>query len=112
MKPICGLSRCQIVHDKAVQYSVYFDLYLYACPELYMLDPTWSAFSEHLRPGIRRDYRSYRHSTGNMRTPFEPIVGRLYGIILRPSPATGDKTYNEVIAWLIALRKKNGWETV
>jgi hypothetical protein len=100
--------------DKAFQYSVYFDLYLYAAGELYMLDSNLvRPFREQLKPGIRRDYRELQAFNRKFKNPFEPIVRRLYGNYLRANhQPQGIRTYNEVIAWLIAYAKKNGWETI
>ena len=100
--------------DKAFQYSVYFDLYLYAARELYMLDSNLvRPFREQLRPGIRRDYREWQAFNRKYENPFEPIVRRLYGNYLRANrQPQGIRTYNEVIAWLIAYTKKNGREAI
>ena len=100
--------------DKAVRYSVYFDLYLYAARELYMLDSNLvRPFREHLRPGIRQDYRELQAYNRKYENPFEPIVGRLYGKYLKANhQPQGIRTYNEVIAWLIAYAKKNDWEAI
>jgi hypothetical protein len=100
--------------DKAFQYSVYFDLYLYAARELYMQDSNLvRPFREHLRPGIRRDYREVQEFNRKFENPFEPIVRRLYGNYLKANhQPQGIRTYNEVIAWLIAYAKKNGWDAI
>lgn len=100
--------------DKAFQYSVYFDMYLYAARELYMQDSNLvRPFREQLKPGIRRDYREMQAFNRKYENPFEPIVRRLYGNYLKANhQPQGIKTYNEVIAWLIAYAKKNGWETI
>src|SRR5258708_879495 len=100
--------------DKAFQYSVYFDLYLYAARELYMLDSNLvRPFRESLRPGIRRDYRELQAFNRKYENPFEPIVRRLYGNYLKANhQPQGIRTYNEVVAWLIAYAKKNGREAI
>src|SRR5258708_9117314 len=72
--------------DKAFQYSVYFDLYLYAARELYMLDSNLGRpFRESLRPSIRRDYRELQAFNGKYENPFEPIVRLPYGYYLTPN---------------------------
>ena len=100
--------------NAAFQYSVYFDLYLYAARELYLQDSNLvRPFREHLRPGIRQDYREMQAFNRKYENPFEPVVRRLYGNYLKANrQPQGIKTYNEVIAWLIAFAKKNGWETI
>jgi hypothetical protein len=96
--------------DPAFQYSVYFDLYIYASRELYVRDSNLlKPFREILRPGIRMDFRELRRFQEKYRNPFEPFITRLYGSYLRANrQPQGMKTYNEVIAWLIAYYKKNG----
>jgi hypothetical protein len=100
--------------DKAFQYSVYFDMYLFAARELYVQDSNLvRPFREHLRPGIRRDYREMQAFNRKFENPFEPIIRRLYGNYLKANhQPQGIKTYDEVIAWLIAYAKKNGWEAI
>lgn len=100
--------------DAAFRYSVYFDLYLYAARELYMQDSNLvRPFREHLRPGIRQDYRELQAFNRKFENPFEPMVRRLYGNYLKANhQPQGIKTYNEVVAWLIAYAKKNGWEAL
>ncbi|HWK05665.1 MAG TPA: DUF3810 domain-containing protein [Puia sp.] len=96
--------------DKAFQYSVYFDLYLYAARELYARDSNLvRPIRESLRPGIRQDYRELKAFNRKYENPFEPIVRRLYGNYLMANhQPQGISTYNEVVAWLIAYTKKNG----
>lgn len=100
--------------DPAFQYSVYFDLYLYAARELYMQDSNLvRPFRQQLRPGIRQDYRELQAFNKKYENPFEPVVRKLYGNYLKANhQPQGIKTYNEVIAWLIAYAKKNGWEAI
>jgi hypothetical protein len=96
--------------DPAFRYSVYFDLYLYAARELYARDSNrLKPFKTALRPSIRRDFKELQMFAKKYENPFEPLITRLYGRYLRANrQPQGMKTYNEVIAWLIAYYKKNG----
>ena len=100
--------------NKAFQYSVYFDLYLYAAKELYMRDSTLLVpLRECLRPGIRKDYRDLRAFYKKYENPLEPLINKLYGNYLKANQQPqGMMSYNEVIAWLIAYEKKFGREAV
>jgi hypothetical protein len=109
-----GYLSAKASHDPAFQYSVYFDLYIYAARELYARDSNLvKPFRECLRPGIRNDFKELQQFQKKYRNPLEPIITRLYGGYLRANrQPQGMKTYNEVIAWLIAYYKKNGAEAI
>jgi hypothetical protein len=100
--------------DLGFQYSVYFDLYLYAARELYMRDSNLVRTArERLRPGIRQDFRDLQRFNRKFVNPFEPIIRRMYGSYLRANrQPQGIMTYDEVNAWLIAYGNKYGWEGV
>jgi len=54
-----------------------------------------------------------RRSGAPVPDQLEPVVRRLYGGYLKANrQPQGMRTYNEVIAWLIAYGKKNGWEAI
>jgi len=96
--------------DPAFQYSVYFDLYLYAARELYIRDSSLlKPVRERLRPAVRKDFRDLQKFFRQYENPFEPIIRRLYGRYLRANgQPQGIMTYNEVIAWILAYHHKNG----
>ncbi|MBS1946684.1 MAG: DUF3810 domain-containing protein [Bacteroidetes bacterium] len=100
--------------DPAFRYSVYFDLYMYAAKQLYLLDSTKLVpLRESLRPSIRKDYRDLRAFYRKYENPFEPVINRLYGNYLKANQQPqGMMSYDEVIAWLIAYYKKYGKEAV
>ncbi|HVM89719.1 MAG TPA: DUF3810 domain-containing protein [Puia sp.] len=96
--------------NPAFQYSVYFDLYMYAAKQLYMRDSTLLVpLRESLKPAIRKDYRDLRIFYKKFENPFEPVINRLYGNYLKANQQPqGIMSYDEVIAWLIAYYKKTG----
>jgi len=96
--------------DPAFQYSVYFDLYLYAARELYVRDSSLvRPIKERLRPAVRKDFRELQQFFRKYENPFEPIIRRLYGRYLKANgQPQGIMTYNEVIAWILAYHKKSG----
>jgi uncharacterized protein DUF3810 len=109
-----GYLSARVSQDPAFQYSVYFDMYLYAARELYIRDSTLlKPIKAQLKPAIRQDFRELQRFNRKYENPMEPLVQRLYGRYLKANrQAHGIMTYNEVIAWLIAYSKKNGRETI
>ncbi|HXB43271.1 MAG TPA: DUF3810 domain-containing protein [Puia sp.] len=105
-----GYLSAKLSRSKAFQYSVYFDLYLYAARELYVRDSTLLVpLRESLRPAIRSDYRELREFYKKYENPLEPIISKLYGNYLKANQQPqGIMSYNEVIAWLIAYENKYG----
>jgi hypothetical protein len=101
-------------HDPAFLYSVYFDLYLYAARELYLRDSMLlKPLKARLSPGVKADFKELQRFNRRYDNPFEPMVRRMYGRYLRANrQPQGIRTYSEVVAWLIAYGKKNGWETI
>jgi hypothetical protein len=100
--------------DAAFEYSVYFDLYLYAARELYLRDSTRvRPIRDGLRPDIRRDFRDLQQFNRKFVNPFEPVIRRMYGSYLRANrQPQGLMTYDEVNAWLIAYGTTYGWGTL
>lgn len=100
--------------DPSFRYSVYFDLYLYAARELYLRDSMLlQPIKAQLSPSIKMDFKELQRFNRRYENPFEPLVRRLYGRYLRANrQPQGMRTYNEVIAWLVAYGKKNGWGAI
>jgi hypothetical protein len=100
--------------DPAFRFSTYADLYFYAARELYVRDSNLvRPLRDHLHPFIRHYFREIQQFSRKYQNPFEPVVRGLYGHYLRAnSQPQGLMSYNEVVAWLIAYAKKNGWERV
>jgi len=101
-------------HDPAFRYSVYFDMYLYAARELYARDSSRiKPIRDQLKPAVRGDFRELRQFNRRYANPLEPLISRLYGGYLKANgQPQGMMTYNEVVAWLIAYGRKNGWEAI
>jgi len=109
-----GYLSASVSDNKAFQYSVYFDLYMYAAKELYLRDSTRLVpLRESLNPAIRKDFKTLREFYRAYENPFEPIISKVYGNYLKANQQPqGLKSYNEVIAWLIAYEKKYGRKAV
>lgn len=96
--------------NPAFQYSVYFDLYIYAASELYLRDSTLlKHIRDELNPGTRKDITELKQFFAKYENPFEPVVRRLYGKYLKANDQPqGILSYNEVIGRLIAYHRKYG----
>ena len=96
--------------NPAFRYSVYFDMYSYAIREMYVRDSLGAkALMTRLKPNVIEDFRTIREFYKKYENPLEPVIRKLYGDYLRANqqPA-GMKSYNEVVAMLMAYRKKFG----
>lgn len=96
--------------NPAFRYSVYFDMYSYASRELYRRDSTL-AKKQHNRLNfqVKRDYEVIRNFYLKYENPIEPLIWKLYGHFLRANQQPkGLRSYNEVVAMLLAYYKKYG----
>ena len=96
--------------ENTFKYSVYFDLYLYANRELYSRDSLAAKANYKLLDTlVRKDISTYRDFLKNHQNPIEPYITELYGKYLQANnQPNGMDTYDEVIGWLIAYKKKYG----
>jgi len=100
--------------DPAFQYSVYFDLFIYALNELRFRDSTLAkSYRNKLGKGLREDLLEMRRFNQRYANDLEPFIWNAYGRYLRANrQPRGIVTYSEVTAWLIAYEKKNGPEAI
>lgn len=96
--------------NPAVQYSVYFDLYIYASRNLAEKDSSLARSLQLQLPAIaKQDLRDLRAFYKKYENPFEPIIRKLYGQYLKANEQPqGILSYDEVIAWVVAYWKKYG----
>lgn len=105
-----GFLACKSYPNNAFRYSVYYDMYNYAIGEVFRRDTTkGKTLQETLHPQVRKDQQEFRAFYRKYRNPIEPIIMWGYGHFLKANnqPA-GKRSYNEVVAWLIAYYKKFG----
>lgn len=105
-----GYLACKSYDNNAFRYSVYYDMYNYALGEVYRRDTALArAFQQKVHPQVKKDQQEFRDFYRRYRNPIEPIVMWGYGHFLKANnqPA-GKRSYNEVVAWLIAYYKKYG----
>lgn len=103
---------CKEYASTAFRYSLYLDMYGYALGEVYRRDTALArSFQEKVHPQVKKDQQEYRRFLLSHQNPVEEIVMWGYGHFLRANnqPA-GKRSYNEVVAWLVAYYKKFGVE--
>lgn len=96
--------------DAAVQYSVYFDLYIYAARNLDLRDTAQvRALYDRLPQLAKNDLKELREFYKKYENPIEPIIRSLYGQYLKANEQPqGILSYDEVIAWIVAYYRKYG----
>ncbi len=94
----------------AFNYSVYFDLFGFANGELYGRDSIAAKQNAKLLDTlVKKDYAAYRKYLKDNENPVDPLLTKLYGNYLKAhNQPEGIKSYNEVVAWVIAYYKKYG----
>jgi Protein of unknown function (DUF3810) len=100
--------------DAAFRYSVYFDLYNYGIRELYGRDSVLAIALNKQKPvQVKNDLIALRKFFAAYENPFEPYIRKLYGQYLKANEQpSGMRSYNEVMAFLIAYYKKYGAEAL
>jgi hypothetical protein len=101
---------CRNYPSVVYRYSMYFDMYRYAIRELHSRDSMLAKkYQEGLHPQVKKDYKELKDFFMRNKNPIEPIIMNLYGSYLKANhQPEGKKTYNQVVAFLIAYYKKNG----
>ncbi len=96
--------------DTLFQYSTYLDLFMYANREVYYFDTTLSRnAAAKLIPEVKADLLEWRKFNEAHTSFIEPTVTWLYGKYLQINQQPkGMRSYNQVIAMLIAYYKKFG----
>ena len=96
--------------DTLFQYSTYLDLFVYANREVYYFDSTLSKnAATKLIPEVKSDLIEWRRFNEAHTSFIEPAITWLYGKYLQINQQPkGMRSYNEVIAMLMAYYKKFG----
>lgn len=101
---------CREYASNAFKYSLYYDMYNYAIVEMFRRDTILGKQIQAANhPQLKKDQQEFRDFLRRYRNPIEPIIMWGYGHFLKANnqPA-GKRSYNEVVAWLIAYYKKYG----
>ncbi|MEP6845403.1 MAG: DUF3810 family protein, partial [Panacibacter sp.] len=97
-------------NDQRFHYSAYFDMFSYANNELFLRDSIAARANYKLLDTlVRKDIQDYRKFILAHKNPVGPLIDMMYGKYLKANnQPNGLQTYDEVIGWLIAYRKKYG----
>lgn len=109
-----GFLACREYDSKAFRYSAYFDMYNYSIGEVYRRDTALAkSYQEKVHLQVKKDQKEFRDFYRKYRNPIEPVIMWGYSNFLKANnqPA-GKRSYNEVVAWLIAYYKKFGVEAL
>lgn len=105
-----GYLACKSYNSAIFQYSVYYDMYNYAIAEVYSRDTALAKSIQLMAHAqVKKDQREFKDFYSKYKNPIEPVIMWGYGHFLKANnqPA-GKRSYNEVVAWLIAYFKKFG----
>lgn len=94
------------------RYSIYFEMYRYAVYEIYKRDTSLAAvYREKLHPHVTQDLLELRRFSEKYESVAEDYFMGIFNLFLKANkqPA-GTASYNQVVAWLEAYRKKYGNE--
>jgi len=96
--------------DALFQYSTYLDLFVYANREVFYFDSAASkSAAVKLIPAVKADILEWRQFNKKYTSVLEPAISWLYGkYLLANEQPKGLRSYNEVIATLIAYYAKVG----
>ena len=98
----------------AVRYATYFEAYLYAIRDLGRRDSTMAKeLHTTLHPQVQQDLVVLMEYLTKNENVVEPYISRFYDQFLKLNrQPKGTRTYNEVVAWLIAFQKKYGLSAI
>lgn len=101
---------CKSFPNNTFRYSMYLDMYLYAVTELDRSDSLKvREYNEKLHPQVKKDIDQYRRFLMKYRNQIEPVISWIYdGYLQANDQPEGKKSYNMVVAYLIAYYKKFG----
>jgi len=105
---------CRSYPSDVFRYSLYFDMYNYSITELFQKDSVLAkTYRDSLHPQVKKDYKELRDFFQKYKNPIEPVIMWLYGNYLQANnQPEGKRTYNQVVAFLIAYYKKFGKEAL
>ena len=105
---------CRSYPSDVFRYSLYFDMYSYSISELFRKDSMLAkTFESGLHPQAKKDYKELYVFFEKYENTVEPVVAWLYGNYLQANnQPEGKRSYNQVVAFLIAYFKKFGKEAI
>lgn len=98
--------------DAALQYSAYFDGYLYAEAFIKRISPSQlELYRAQLPDWVKNDIQEMKDFWVKYRNPIDRFITMLYGQYLKANDQPeGMLSYSGLVTWLIAYAEKHGWE--
>jgi Protein of unknown function (DUF3810) len=105
-----GYLACKESSSVDFLYSVYYDMYNYAIGDMYRGDfKNAISIDSSLHQLVNRDRRELARYSYRIRNRVAPIMLKMYGNFLKMNnQPKGQRSYNEVVTWLVAYYKKYG----
>lgn len=105
---------CRSSRNTEFRYSVYYDMYYYAIAEIKRSDTIrFNNYRKTLHPQVLRDDEELMNYLRSSANALEPVISAFYDQYLKANnQPQGKRTYNQVVAWLIAYGKKYGWNAL
>ena len=109
-----GYLACKSYPNNSFRYSTYFDMFHYALIEIGRRDSVLAkSYSEKVHPQVKKDFEEYKAFFKKYKNPIEPVITWMYdGYLQANDQPEGKRTYNMVVAFLIAYYKKYGKEAI
>ncbi|MBM3412225.1 MAG: DUF3810 domain-containing protein [Bacteroidetes bacterium] len=109
-----GFLVCKEAKDPLFRYAAYLDMYLYAHAILYQVDSTRANQLRLQRSAqVQLDIQTLKSFYQQYQNPIEELVMQGYDYFLRANEQPqGTQSYSQVLRWLMAWVRKNGWEAL
>jgi Protein of unknown function (DUF3810) len=109
-----GYLACKESASIDFSYSVYYDMYQYAISDMYRADfKNALSIDSSLHSIAKRDRREYARYLYRIENRVAPLMLKMYDSYLKMNnQPKGQRSYNEVVTWLVAYYKKFGTDAL
>ncbi|MBM3414811.1 MAG: DUF3810 domain-containing protein [Bacteroidetes bacterium] len=109
-----GFLVCKEASDPLFSYAAYLSMYLYAQAILYQVDSTRAnQLRSQCGAQVQSDIQTLNSFYQQYQTPIGEFIMQGYDYFLRANEQPqGKHSYSQVLRWLMAWVRKNGWEAL
>jgi hypothetical protein len=109
-----GFLVCREASEPLFRYSAYLDMYMYAHAILFQMDSARAHEVKLQRNSqVQSDIQALKVFYQQYQTPLEELVMQGYDYFLQANEQPqGKQSYSQVLRWLMAWVRKNGWEAL
>jgi hypothetical protein len=109
-----GFLVCREASEPLFRYSAYLDMYMYAHAILFQMDSARAhAVKLQRNNQVQSDIQALKVFYQQYQTPLEELVMQGYDYFLQANEQPqGKQSYSQVLRWLMAWVRKNGWEAL